>query len=109
MRMQQKLVPILFAAMLAGCASITIGRDFDLRTFQSKVERGATTQAQVREWLGAPNGGGASVQPNGERYEEWLYYFGSAGVPGKGARLKTLQLKFDASGVVRAYNWADGQ
>ena len=30
----------------------------------------------MREWLGAPNGSGVTVQTDGERYDEWTYYYG---------------------------------
>ena len=107
MQIQYKLVPILFAAMLAGCASVTIGRDFDLRAVQSKVERGVTTQAQVRGWLGAPAGQGMHVDASGDRFEEWTYYYGEGRLPDMSdAKLKILQLRFDLAGVLRSYNWS---
>ncbi len=92
---------------LAGCASVQIGRDFDLAGFESKVERGVTTQAQVRGWLGAPNSIGVSVDPGGNKFTEWSYYYGAGRLPNvSGAKLKILQVKFDDRGVVRAYNWS---
>jgi outer membrane protein assembly factor BamE (lipoprotein component of BamABCDE complex) len=101
---------MLLAVTVAACGSVQFGRDFDLKTFESKVERGATTQAQVRGWLGAPASTGLVVDTAGERFDEWTYYFGSGSLPNmKDAELKTLQIKFDRNGVVRGYNWSAGQ
>lgn len=98
----------LFAiTLLAACSSVQVGRDFDLSAFESKVQRGVTTQAQVRGWLGAPKGDGFVVDTNGERYEEWTYYYGEGQLPDMtDARLKILQIKFDPQGIVRGYNWS---
>lgn len=98
----------MVATLLAGCGSIRVGNDFDPKIFEARVQRGATTQAQVREWLGAPNGSGVTVQTDGERYDEWTYYYGEGQVSGGDARLKILQIKFDRSGTVRGYNWSGG-
>ena len=97
----------LLAAMLGACSTVQVGRDFELSAFESKVQRGVTTQAQVRSWLGAPRGTGFVVDTNGERYEEWTYYHGEGQLPDMtDARLKILQIKFDRQGVVRGYNWS---
>jgi outer membrane protein assembly factor BamE (lipoprotein component of BamABCDE complex) len=93
--------------LLSGCGSFQVGGNFDLAAFQSKVRRGQTTQAEVQRMLGAPDGTGVSVETGGERYSQWTYYYGSGNLSGpSNARLKMLQIKFDASGVVRAYNWS---
>lgn len=82
-------------------------REFDPAAFDAKVQRGVTTQADVRGWLGAPNGVGVSVDASGERYEEWNYYHGTVRIPGsEESRVTLLQIKFDKNGVVRAYNWS---
>jgi outer membrane protein assembly factor BamE (lipoprotein component of BamABCDE complex) len=97
----------LIALALAGCAAVQVGRDFDLKAFESKVERGKTTQAQVRGWLGAPSGSGITVDTGGERYEEWSYYYAEGRLPNMpDASLKILQIKFDRQGIVRGYNWS---
>jgi len=94
-------------ALLAACTNLQLGRDFDLAAFEARVQRGATTQAQVREWIGAPAAAGVSVDTAGERFSEWTYYHGAGQLPDLGvARLKMLQIKFDQRGVVRAYNWS---
>jgi hypothetical protein len=95
------------ALLLAACGTLQAGRDFDLPAFQARVQRGVSTQAEVRAWLGAPNGTGVSVETGGERFEQWNYFHGTAPAQGtEPARLKLLQVKFDAQGVVRAYNWS---
>ncbi len=100
----------LSVLFLGACSTVQIGSDFDLRTFESRVQRGATTQAQVRGWLGAPTGNGVHVDTSGERYDEWTYYYGTGRLPDMGnAEFKTLQIKFDKSGMVRGYNWSGGK
>jgi hypothetical protein len=103
---------LLVAALLAlsACASVEVGRKFDLATFDSRVQRGVTTRAEVEAWLGAPASVGESVEASGERYEQWTYYHAAGRMPGlKDARLQMLQVKFDLRGVVRAYNWSGGR
>ncbi len=107
MRSYRLAVPLLLLVSLAACSTVRVGSNFDLKTFQSKVERGATTQGQVRGWLGAPAGIGVVVDTGGERYEEWTYYFGSGRLPNMAdSQLKILQIKFDRGGIVRGYNWS---
>ena len=98
----------VLALALSACGIARFGREFDVKAFESRVERGKTTQADVRGWLGAPVGIGVTVDPNGERYAEWTYYYGETRLPsGADAFLKVLQIKFDnRTGVVRAYNWS---
>ena len=99
------VLPMLL--MVSACASVQIGRDFDLAAFESRVQRGVSTQAEVRGWLGAPTAVGMAVESSGERYEEWAYYYGSGQLPSMSdARVKILQIKFDQRGLVRAYNWS---
>jgi hypothetical protein len=94
-------------ALLWACSSVEAGRDFALSSFDAKVEQGITTQRDVRSWLGAPSGVGVSVESNGDRYEQWSYYFAQGHLPSMAdARLKFLQIKFDRQGVVCAYNWS---
>jgi len=92
---------------LSACATARGGRDFDLSAFDSRVQQGVTTQAEVRAWLGMPTGIGTSVDTSGQRHEEWTFYYGEGRFPNMtDARLKILQIKFDQRGVVRAYNWS---
>lgn len=99
------LLPMML--LISACASVQIGRDFDLAAFESRVQRGVTTQADVRAWLGAPTSVGVAVESSGARYDEWAYYHGAGNLPDMGnARVKLLQIKFDQRGVVHAYNWS---
>lgn len=92
--------------VLGGCTTLEVGRDFDLSAFGKKVQRGVTTQSEVRAWLGAPTSVGESVESSGERYEQWTYYHGEGRFPRmSNAHFDMLQVKFDERGVVRAYNW----
>lgn len=97
----------IIALLLAACSTVQVGRDFDVRSLEMKIERGVTTQNQVRIWLGAPTGAGVNVDTGGERFDEWTYYFASGKLPGmSNAKVKTLQIKFDKQGIVRGYNWS---
>lgn len=110
MRSYHPAVIAPLALVLAACSTVRVGSEFDLKAFESKVQRGATTQAQVRGWLGAPTGTGIHVDVAGERYDEWTYYYGEGRLPDMGnAELKILQIKFDKNGVVRGYNWSGGK
>ena len=105
MRQAKAVAPMLL--LLCACATVQMGQYFDLAAFGAKVQRGTTTQAEVRAWLGAPSGVGVSVESNGDRYEQWTYYHGEGHLPSMAdARLKILQIKFDQAGVVRAYDWS---
>lgn len=109
MQIRLLLIGIALAGVV-GCSTVTVGSPFDLKTFDAKVQRGATTQAQVRGWLGAPTGTGVHVDTAGERYDEWTYYYGQGRLPDMGnAEFKMLQIKFDKNGVVRGYTWSGGK
>lgn len=93
--------------LLAGCGVFLAGQDFDIRSFEAKVERGVTTQDQIRKWVGAPVSTGLNVDTSGDRFEEWTYYFASGRLPDiSKAKVKTLQIKFDKQGIVRGYQWS---
>lgn len=92
--------------LLAGCSTVQFGRDFDPHQFDAKVERGATRREAVRTWLGAPAASGVAVDAQGERFEEWTYYYGHGTLPSmQDTRLKILQIKFDPQGRVYSYSW----
>jgi len=104
--MRRTTIAVLLAFVLSACGTFQVGGEFDLAAFQSRVRRGETTQAEVQRMLGAPDGTGVSVETSGERYTQWTYYYGGGSLSGpSNARVKMLQIKFDPSGVVRAYNW----
>lgn len=97
----------IVAFSLAACSTVQIGRDFDMRSVDTKIERGITTRDQIRTWLGAPTSTGGSVDTGGEYFNEWIYYFAAGNLADMtGARVKMLQIKFDQKGVVRGYNWS---
>ena len=105
MQLARLAIPLL--ALASACTTVKVGNEFDLPAFTGKVQRGVTTQADVRSWLGAPGGTGVSVDTNGERYDEWIYYHGAVKIPGStDSRVRILQIKFDQRGVVRGYNWS---
>ncbi len=104
---------LLSILLLSACASpaapggIKLGQDFDVNAFTSKVEQGATTQDQVRSWLGEPATVGASMGADGQGYDEWTYYFAKVAAPSLSlSGVKMLQIKFDKTGVARAYSWS---
>jgi outer membrane protein assembly factor BamE (lipoprotein component of BamABCDE complex) len=107
MRPARFVAALLLLILLSACTTVRVGRDFDMSTFNAKVQRGVSTQADVRGWLGAPSGVGASVEASGERFQEWNYYYGTVRIPGaKESHVKVLQIKFDGRGVVRGYTWS---
>ena len=98
----------LIVLSLAACGTVQVGRDFDMRTFETRIERGATKQSDVRAWLGVPNGTGVNVDTGGEHFDEWTYYFASGKLSDMpSAKVKMLQIKFDKQGIVRGYNWSN--
>lgn len=95
------------ALLLAACGTAQIGRDFDIKSFETRVERGVTTKAQVRAWLGAPTNAGVAVSDTGEHSDEWTYVFGRGSLPQMSdTSFKYLQVRFDTEGKVRSYSWS---
>jgi len=106
-RVVQLLMVAAGFALVSACSSVTVGNNFDLKAFTSKVQRGTTSQAQIRGWLGAPTGTGQVVDVNGQTFEEWSYYFASGRLPNlPDLEVKILQIKFDKHGVVQGFNWS---
>lgn len=102
-------IPIIFLSvfLLSACGTFQVGRDFDVGVYSAKIEQGATTQAQVRSWLGEPAGVGISLEPDGERLDQWSYYYAEGQMQDMStAKMKLLQIKFDKQGKVRSYNWS---
>ncbi len=100
---------VALAACLGGCAAgwFHVGNDFDLDAFTGHVERGVTTTDQVRTWLGAPTSTGVNVDTNGQRFDEWTYYFGEGRMSSlSDTTLKTLQVKFDSKGIVQGWEFS---
>jgi outer membrane protein assembly factor BamE (lipoprotein component of BamABCDE complex) len=100
-------VIFLSILLLSACGTVKVGRDFDVGVFAAKLEQGVTTQAQVRSWLGEPTSVGVSLATDGERFDEWDYYYGEGEMADMStAKVKLLQVKFDKQGKVRSYNWS---
>jgi hypothetical protein len=99
------LISLAIALALAGCASVEIGKPFEPGLFCAKAQRGVSTDADIKGWLGEPQGVGLSVEPNGDNYYEWTYYHAGGRLPSMAdTHLMVLQVKFDAAGVMRAYS-----
>lgn len=92
-------------AVLPAPTAVSIVR-VDLAAIESKLKRNATNQLQVHALLGAPHAVGTSVETNGARYEEWLYYLKNSNPMGPGVT-PTLEIKFDRQGIVRGYRWIE--
>ena len=96
-------VPLL----VAGCASITVGRQFDYEAFAQNVRVGSSDLAQVQAVVGPPLGKGLVAEADGSLYDQWTYYYGRGDMnnPEKN-RFKLLQIRFDKAGRVASYNWS---
>ena len=93
--------------LLVACGSVQVGRDFDINAFEPRVQRGTTTQAQVRSWLGSPNSTGFEVDAQGVRNEEWTYFYGQGQLSGSSdAKFKMLKVRYDPQGRVLSYSWS---
>ncbi len=103
-----RISAILLSVLLLGaCSTVKMGRDFDAGVFTAKIEQGATTESQVRSWLGEPAAIGVSMETNGERLDQWTYYYAEGPVTDMSqAKVKLLEIKFDKQGKVRSYNWS---
>lgn len=102
-------VAVIFLSvfLLSACNTVRLGRDFDVGVFATKIEQGVTTQSLVRSWLGEPTSAGVSMATDGERFDEWAYYFAEGELADMStAKVKILQIKFDKQGKVRGYNWS---
>ena len=105
--MRRTAAVLIALSLISACATVEVGREFDLAAFEAKVVPGVTTKADVRAWLGAPAGIGTSLETSGERLQQWLYYNGNGHFPRMtDAHFRMLQIKFDERGVVRSYSSA---
>ena|SRR5689334_15302969 len=96
-------VPVL----LAGCASVTVGRPFDYEAFASQVRVGTTDLAQVQSIIGPPLGKGLVAEADGGLYDQWTYYYGRGDMNNaEKNRFKLLQIRFGKDGKVASYNWS---
>jgi len=96
-------VPVL----VAGCASVTVGRQFDYEAFASQVRVGTSDLAQVQATIGPPLGKGLVAEADGSLYDQWTYYYGRGDMNNaEKNRFKLLQIRFDKAGRVASYNWS---
>jgi outer membrane protein assembly factor BamE (lipoprotein component of BamABCDE complex) len=110
MTKNSRIVVILFSVLLlsaCGTVGVKMGRDFDVDAFAARVEQGVTKQTDIHAWLGEPSSVGASLASDGERLDEWVYYFAEGELSDMSmTRVKILQIKFDKQGSVRSYDWS---
>ena len=103
-----KVVSLCIFTLLAGCSSIQVGHDFDTQAFENIAKVGKTTKAQVLDKIGSPKSTGVSLNKDGERLLEWVYFYATGKLTGMDdAHLKILQIRFDQHGIMRSYNWSD--
>jgi len=101
------LIAALFGGLASGCATMEFGQNFDPVEFDTWVNRGQTTRAQIQEKLGEPTSKGKIVQENGQVYSRWLYYYGKGKVNQmEDATFKMLEVRFDDANKVAGYNWS---
>lgn len=105
--LSRKYIITLFSLLtLLACSTIQIGKDFKLQNFSSNAQLGKTSKEHVLEWLGKPMSTGVAQKEDGERLDEWGYFYGSGQLPNmENTKLKTLQIRFDKEGIIRSYNW----
>lgn len=103
-----QLVSLFMVLFLTGCGSIQVGRDFNVKAFESMAKVGKTSKTQVRKILGAPKSSGISISRDGERLVEWVYYYATGKISEMDdASLKILQIRFDQNAKIRSYNWSN--
>ena len=101
------ITALAVSLLVAGCASVTVGRPFDYEAFASQVRVGSSGLKQVEAALGPPIGKGLVAEADGSLYDQWTYYYGRGDLnnPEKN-RFKLLQIRFAKDGKVASYNWS---
>lgn len=106
---------LVLLAIISGCASA--GRPIDLAALQ-KLEKGISTQNDVRAAMGAPMSAG--IIPDGKSY--FMYIFSRSQIKaesmipivglfagGSKTDIQTLQIWFDENGVMENYLFNESQ
>ncbi|MDH5573551.1 MAG: hypothetical protein OEY89_17435 [Gammaproteobacteria bacterium] len=110
---KSKLVSVaslLLLAVLSGCSTVQIGRDFDVKAFEEIAGMADMSKAQVRDLLGAPKSTGVAVEKDGSRLVEWVYFYGSGQLPSMSdTNFKMLEIRFNQAGMMQSYNWSSSQ
>ena len=97
---------VLFS-LLSACSTVQIGQDFNVQAFEEIASMAEMSKAQVKNLLGEPKGKGIAVEADGERLDEWVYFYGTGQLPAMSdTTIKMLQIRFDKSGMIRSYNWS---
>ena len=103
-----QFISLFIVMLLTGCSPFNIGHDFDVQSFENIAKVGKTTKAQVLNKIGKPKSTGISLNKDGERLVEWIYFYATGKLTGMDdARLKMLQIRFDQNGIMRSYNWSN--
>lgn len=93
--------------LLVSCGALKVGRDFNISRFESVIKVGETTKEQILSKIGSPKSQGVSLNRDGERLIEWVYFYATGKVSDMDeAKLKILQIRFDQRGILRSYNWS---
>jgi len=102
-----QFISLFIFLLVTGCGSIQIGRDFDVEAFEKMAKVGETSKTQVRQVLGSAKSSGISINRDGERLVEWVYFYVTGKVSEmESTSLKILQVRFDLTGKLRSYSWS---
>lgn len=93
MKLKSLIAMVFSAVLIAGCAA-TAGKAFNVSAID-KIVDGETTRSEVVEWFGEPTG---RMTASGSD-QGYMYNFSTTRT-GFGTETKSLNIFFDANGVV---------